>query len=113
MLLGAGMVSSQTLCAAPAICDRCHAFTVLNVLRANPLVELLRRPRRCSSCGGQYRSYDDPALREPSPSGRKLAEVFSWRLPGASRTFRLYDAGYLCPGCGEFTLRFENVGYWD
>jgi len=105
LFLGGGMMNFTTYCGAPALCDSCGAFLVLNYLDPNP---------RCGDCKGTVRFYNDPALRSTSEqSDQKSHDVFSWNVGGRLGTFSLPDTEYLCPKCREIKMSFVSVGNWD
>jgi hypothetical protein len=107
------MVSYKDNCQVPAICAECRSFTVLNYLTRNRLLARLRREHRCRRCGGEYRFYNDSALQERGSGIEASNEVFSWRVGASAEVFMLRNTGYLCPSCGQLTMRFRASGYWD
>jgi hypothetical protein len=99
------MLNYKTYCGAPALCESCGAFSVLNYLEDDP---------RCDTCGGTARFYDDPMLQEQADSRHpSIQVVFSWNGAGKRGRLVLPDVAYLCPHCQHTTLRFEMVLYWD
>lgn len=99
---GGGMLSFHETCYWPGYCGRCR-----ELVRVNVLSERLRCPR----CRGKVVPYDDPVL-----CGRVGSEeVTHWRgeeLVG--RILSLHNGDYLCPRCGEYSLRFADDGFsWD
>jgi hypothetical protein len=99
------MFNFKTYCGAPALCESCGAFRVLNYLEDAP---------RCKTCGGSVRFYRDAELQgqvaamDPSPPA-----VFSWNVAGKRGRLVLPDVAYLCPHCRHMTLHFESVHFWD
>lgn len=94
-LLGGDEANYATTCYAPALCETCGRVVESNVLEDEP---------RCPQCGAADPvPYDDPALiGEP---GERV--VATWDALGEGGwAFALTDGQYLCPACGQMTLRF-------
>jgi hypothetical protein len=102
---GGGMLNFTTYCGAPALCEACGAFSILNYLDANP---------SCSQCSGSVRFYNDPALQTPlDPAAPARREIFSWQAGGEYGVFQLPHTPYRCPQCHELRMTFTEVGMWD
>ncbi len=101
MALGGGMMNFTTLCNFPCYCDTCS-----DLFEANLFLQKIS----CPECGGtDTRPYDDDGL-----CSKRGSPVFSWTAQEKlGRELILTNGEYLCPKCGRFSLRFEDVGCWD
>ncbi len=105
LMVGGGMRTFETYCVAPALCESCGAFSVLNYLEDDP---------RCPTCRGTVRFYSDPALQEPcDPASPVPREVFSWNVQSKHGPLVLLDVASLCPQCRQKSLRFVQMFWWD
>ena len=105
---GGGFINFKTNCSAPAICQHCMKFHVLNYLTSD---------QECPECGNMITFYNDPSVQVTLDDSVKQTRydfeknVFSWFLdPGE---FVLPNTNYLCPDCGKMTMRFLSAGMWD
>jgi predicted RNA-binding Zn-ribbon protein involved in translation (DUF1610 family) len=91
------MYSHKTIDMEPAYCPNCKKLVVINHKAQS---------RNCPHCGASVTFYNNETLqRQPK---RKVAEDgFSWG------EFKLPNTTYLCPQCGNFSMRFYFAGYWD
>ena len=107
ILAGGGFKNYKTTCNVPAYCAACKKMEILNWLGKDP---------QCKGCGGKIVFYNDPSLQKDKPDASRdmkdTKKVFSWNAY-AKGIFILPDTSYLCPQCGDMTLRFKEVGYWD
>lgn len=102
-LVGGGMMTFMTTCYFPAYCENCRELVQINVFA---------KRLRCPKCRrAKVTPYDDPALC----AGNGDREVAGWNVSERlGRDLRLHDGEYLCPACGEFTLRFVDGRLeWD
>ncbi len=80
------------------------------------ILNWLENDPQCKACSGKVVFYNDPSLQEEMPNSSKdskdTKKVFSWNAYPMG-VFVLPDTNYLCPQCGNMTLRFKQVGYWD
>ena len=102
--IGGGRMSFMTTCNFPCHCGKCH-----NVVKVNLLESWWRR--KCPECGSRrITPYDHPSLAG-SPGEN---EVASWNMrEELGRELKLTDGNYKCPRCGQITLRFERIGFFD
>jgi len=98
IMQGGGFATFTTKDMEPAYCEGCRALVVLNYMA--------RRPR-CPDCGGRPVFYNDPSLQDVPACGTPERSVGQWGR------FVLPDVKYLCPLCGEMSMRFEDWGSWD
>jgi len=100
-LVGGGMREFQSVCRFPAYCECCHLLVEVNLLVKTP---------RCPHCQSRrVRSYDHPSLQ--GQVGKE--EVVSWNVSDRlGRVLMLHDGTYLCPACGQLTLRFSHGGIY-
>ena len=117
---GGGFKNFKEVCAAPALCVKCMQFVVKNYYD---------KDSKCQECGGKVTFYNDPKLQarrnemehlgqSKLPPERGMAQelvrdVFDWGGREDESRFRLPNVQYLCPKCGEMTMRFQHVGNWD
>jgi hypothetical protein len=102
-LIGGGMMSFQTTCYFPCLCEHCRNIVPVNLLAPEP---------RCPQCDAtKIKPYDDPRLAESR--GQEI--VAEWNMGGEQgRTLTLTDGAYLCPRCNRVALRFTDGGLcWD
>jgi ribosomal protein S27AE len=99
MFLGGGKLSFQTYAAFPYYCKSCKSLFVENFLAEN------KSCKKCSST--DILPYYDDTLRSHASN----KEIFGWNVD--KFTLKLTDDKYLCPKCGEYSLIFTPVGYWD
>jgi Zn finger protein HypA/HybF involved in hydrogenase expression len=101
---GGGMLDFETCFAIPAHCGHCRKLVVVNYLNKRLV---------CPTCRRKVLPYDDPQLRKSlmPREQAKIQHLFDWSHGGKS--FSLEGCDYLCPSCGEFRLRFEDIGCWD
>ena len=68
---------------------------------------LFKKVLRCPKCGDKNAlPYDNEELCQ-----KKGQPVFEWSRPDQTeRLLRLTDGNYLCPGCGRYTMSFQDVG---
>ena len=93
--IGGGQLDFLTTFYFPALCKKCNGL-----VRVNLLEKSMSCPK-CRSTG--VVPYDQPELiKVEGPN----------RLEWDDRY--LTDGAYFCPGCGQFTLTFKDVGIcWD
>jgi len=101
---GGGKANFRTMLRVPAYCPRCRILVAVNFLD--------QKEHTCKTCSGPLVYYNDPTLRSAEP-GTERPPVFDWQMSGPPGGFVLPDASYLCPRCGNFTLRFSRHGIWD
>lgn len=104
---GGGKQNFKTICKVPAYCGACDKMEILNWLEKDP---------QCIACGGKVVFYNDPSLQKDKLDSNKdskdIKKVFFWNA-SPKGVFILPDTTYLCPQCGNMTLRFIGVGRWD
>lgn len=102
LLLFGGKANFQRVCLFPAYCPG-----VKKVLLVNMFDE---KPRNPDCASGQLTPYDQPTLVGVKGKG----VIASWNThKRLGRDLKLTDGTYLCPVCGQKTLRFYPVGMWD
>jgi len=94
-----GKIVKGPTCLAPALCTKCNHFQSLNY--AKKKVE-------CSKCKAEVKFYNDNSLQKPNLK----ADLIQWGMDLKKR-FVLPNADYKCPKCGQFSLKFNHVGYFD
>jgi hypothetical protein len=74
-------------------------------------VNLLAKPPICPLCEStDVLAYDQPEL--VGIKGEK--DVVEWAMEDElGRDLKLTNGLYLCPGCGNFSLRFRVKARWD
>ncbi len=102
---GCGYISHTDACNAPAICPSCSGFLVRDYLKKETAV--------CPGCHGRLTFYDDPSLFVTPSGAEGNGHLFTWKLAGREGHFRLPRARFLCPGCKQMTLVFEDTGTWS
>jgi hypothetical protein len=100
LFLYGGRANFKTICLFPALCKTSREITLINVLDPR------RDPRDCKASDAL--SYEHPSLA-PTEPGKSMSY---WRLSN-ERTVTIYEGGYVCPRCGQRTLRFKHAGNWD
>jgi Zn finger protein HypA/HybF involved in hydrogenase expression len=101
---GGGFSNFETVCAAPAICLHCTEFLVENYKAEFS---------RCPKCHRNVTFYNDPKVQATDEEPANDQPVFEWFAGDDKGAFLLPDTRYLCPKCGNITLRFYDVGSWD
>ena len=101
-MIGGGMLNFQDTFLFPAICPKCAEVVTINLLAKTPACRACRSRR--------VQSYHlDELLGEAGSE-----TVVEWRNPRDWSLISLTDGTYLCPSCGDFTLRFRAGGIlWD
>jgi Zn finger protein HypA/HybF involved in hydrogenase expression len=89
----------------PALCPKCKELVI---------VDYLKKGAVCPTCHGKITFYNHPSLRTETSSQNDNIIVIEFN-EGLSEgnSFRLPDANYLCPKCGQMKLRFSSIGNWD
>lgn len=94
-----GKIVSGPTCYAPALCNECNNLNSLN---------FAKKKLKCKDCGGTVVYYNEKTLQKANMK----AELISWGMD-IKEDFILPKADFKCPKCGEFSLKFMEVGYWD
>jgi hypothetical protein len=119
LLVGGGMGSYTAFCGFPVLCRLCGRVRTANLLAGAPPMETKERPGmpdpppgppKCGICDSpDIVPYDSPQLQPRPGEGR----VTDWNEDRIGRVVRLNDGLYLCPKCGDTSLRFRLVGFFD
>ena len=100
---GSNLLDFNDNCLAPAICQHCNKFQIINYLEHEPY---------CIDCGSHIVFYNDPSLQlEPKMGNHKFA--ISWLINTRKDRFILPPTRYKCPDCGQLKMRFVNCGCWE
>ena len=96
-----GRRNFKTVCLFPALDTTKHDIALYNVFEY-PDTEQSPGPPGLIS-------YASPRLMPEHPS----EAVAFWRIQSLGKTLTLYQGGYVCPRCGQRTMTFRSVGFWD
>lgn len=100
LTFGAGMLTFQDICFYPALCTSCGRVVVCDILDGSAT---------CSDCGGRVRFYDDPELR----SADAPDDGMGWNISEGRGVILRETPCHLCPQCGEMSLAFSPIGFFD
>jgi len=100
--VGGGRNNYLTTCYFPCRCSSCRKVVQVN---------LLAKPPACPHCNSTaVLPYDQPELI----GVKGEVNVVQWSMRRElGRDLLLTDGLYLCPGCGDMSLRFFAEGLWD
>lgn len=96
-----GVATYKTTCLFPALCRATRAMVL------GDLMDPAAGAKECPA--SELVFYNDLSLAPVHP-GKVVA---SWNMPQHKGRAILYEGGYVCPVCGQRTLRFRHVGVWD
>ncbi len=91
---------ATSICFAPALCEKCKKIIILNYAQM---------PVICPDCGGNAIFYNESSLQKPN---KAAGPAISWGMD-IEGDFKLPQAEYKCPSCGQMSLQFKHEGFWD
>lgn len=97
LFVGCGYFDSPTLNKEPAYCPQCKRLVLRNYSKLR---------QKCRKCSTILLWYNDPQMY------RKKDEPHTDQFSGCD-DFLLPDALFLCPNCGNMTMKFICTGCWD
>lgn len=96
MEIGEGPEPFGSVCEVPALCKACGEFFLGNYYQEIVL---------CPKCHKRAYFYDHPSLRD---NDEIQGNVLTYMLAN-KKFFRLGNNNYLCPGCNQMSLKFQNI----
>lgn len=97
LFVGSGFSDSPSMNKEPAYCAHCKRLVLVNYSKPH---------QKCRKCSTPLIWYNDPTMYQKR-GDNSTDETYSWD------DFLLPNALFLCPGCGNMTMEFINVGCWD
>jgi hypothetical protein len=97
----AGKANYRNACMMPAMCKTTGEIVLVNILAD---------PKSSSACAMEevavYGGHDLTPLKA-------TRDIAVWSVQSLGVTVKITDGYYPCPRCGNDSLRFRQVGFWD